>query len=676
MITRILSAGILIWAMMASSQVQDLQVEFRKGKTYITFTEEAGSGKFFRLYRSTSPITDVGDMAALVDIPDSSGYDKRYHEYHIITDSGVALAEGTGLFVYTPKGIADAYYAVTVVTGAAENKTLVAGENVLSAPVHEEYWQWPAGVLRAFYNNQGNNTWRFFYWFDYFDWNNAYDYYGDYYVACINGYGSAWGPHQAGTRVPLVLGLHSHHQTAYEYPPDGANNIGIGLQPRSQALPFNFQTWWYGWAKGWHFRNPEAGDSALNTPVKGDTIVNYAEMKIEMFIHAVINDPRFHVDTNRIYVGGASMGGTGTLTNAVHNPQIYAAASACVPAIKMEYCGYFNGMSGAVNRWGLAQDSLTARNGVNIWDWNDAGWVVGHNAKEDFPPFIISSGVQDGGMPLWMQRWFYRNCTKSRQSVFGIWENIGHACTSEEILAGGMYRFKRNEAMPVFTNASQDDNYGLMGPDTSIPQTGSVLIDSVGRTNGYLDWSSSLHRLALEGDSLIDGADSLRMTFVTSRESTTADITLRRVQRFPVTEGLSYDWKNFSTATGSAIASGTATLDTNGLLTVPSFLVLTTGSRLLVTLTNGSIAGRLPGISRVTTLGVQPNPFHSGTVISCAQRISSAVVFDIRGNRVASFNPGAERFSWNAAGRPAGIYMAVVKTARGETLRKRVILLK
>lgn len=667
------------------AQVRDLNAEFKGGKTYITWTEEQGTTTTYNLYRSKTPITSVSGLTPVANIRDSSSYDFGWKRFHVIRDTAAPLSDSTGLFVYTPKETTDAYYAVTSVQGDVENTTLVSGDNALSSPVREEYWQWPLGVLREIRNQYEGPSYHFYYWMDYEDWNNDYIYYGDWYT--VFGRPDDMARMAGGERMPLNVGLHSAWQDGYSAPPGhccGTSGNGPGMGFRSHALPFNNQTWWYGWPKGWKYKNPPS-DSSLADPVKGDTIVNYAEMRIQAYIHAALQMTQIKVDTDRIYMSGTSMGGSGTLINAVHFPDIFAAVEAQVPAVKFEYCWYFGS---AANKYGAKADSLTARNGIYIYDWNDAAWMVGRNARKDFPVFLVSGGGNaDGGMPLFMHRWFFRNCTKSKQAVFGLWEDIGHANATQAIhTSQGVQRFRRNEVVPVFTNASRDDNYGQYGPDTTIPPTGTVDFDSVGRINGYIDWTSSLHDMGLPNDSLIDSPDTLAMTFKvnntpclncvhTNRESTLVDITPRRVQRFPVTEGLSYTWQNISTSTGAIIASGTATPDTNGLLTVPSFLILSTGSRLVITLEGGT-PNEVVRASRTAGFSVSPNPFNASTLINLSCNAASVTVTDVRGVRVAGLAPRLGGFAWNAAGCPAGVYIVCVKTVKGEMLRKKVTLLK
>lgn len=673
----------LLTVIPAMGQVSGLKAEFRKGKTFITFTEEAGPGKTFNLYRSHSPITSVADIAPVVNIPDSSSYDKRYKFYHIITDSGPRLEDGTGLFVYTPKESAAVYYAVTVVTGSTEDKTLTAGENTLSEAVAEQYWPWPSPVIDTVIHRYEGTIWKCFFWQDYFDWNNNYDYYGDmYYVQFSPQYKADMAQ---GIPAPVTVGLHGAGGEAFLEPSGYPNYSAVCITLRDHPLAAGY-AWWYGWSNG------------SVPPVKGDTIINYKERQIRQYIQALRNDPAMCIDTNRIYISGGSMGGSGAILNGAHGSEFFAAVEGIAPAIKFEYCWYFASGGYDTVHYGAKRDSLTARNGVNIYNWNDAGWVVGNHPTWDFPVFILGGSSSDGGMPLWMERWMYRNCAKSKVPVFGSWCDCAHAGPSPSV-PGGMYRFKRNEVVPAFRNASHDDNYGLNGPDTNSPPEqifpGDIITDSTGQMNGYIDWSSSLHDLGLPNDNIIDNEDTLSITFkaidsmrmegltcYTPHESTFVDITPRRIQNFPVVVGNAYHWTCVSVASGVIMDSGIIVPDSLGFLTVPGFLVLKSGSRLVIT-SGGPMAMKSETSSPSSVLTASPDPFNPSTEIRFSlfkEGVVRLTVYGIDGRLVSTlcnhgFARGNHRISWNARTLAAGVYIVEMR-AKGLRAQKRITLLK
>ncbi|MBL8025829.1 MAG: T9SS type A sorting domain-containing protein [Fibrobacteres bacterium] len=672
---------ILFLAVSLYPAVTGLKANFSKGKTYVTFNEESGGNHTYNVYRSKSAITNVADMVPYTNLRDSSSYDYGWRRYWAVTDTGPLLNSGIGLLVYTPKETSDVYYAVTIVRNGVEDKTITVGENSTAQAVHEEWWKWPLGVLqeidtKSYYEA---SNYKYYFWMDYDDWNHDYCYYGDLFALGVNY--RVQNSMNSGSPQPLSVSLHSAFQDGYSSAVSSGNSTAAAILGfRSHALPFNNQTWWFGWSKTWKFKNPPT-DSSLNRPAKGDTIVNYAEMRIMAYIHSILGENRFKIDTNRMYLSGVSMGGSGTLINAVHKPNFFAAVKGIVPAVKFQYCWYF---SAVPNHWGLQSDSLTARNGIYIYDWNDAGWMIGRDATVTMTPMLIASGVKDSGMPLWMHRWLYFNCAKSKQGVFGLWKNVGHDIIGDEPLSGGMMRFKRNEWYPAFVNASRDDEYGQSHPDKNSPPAGtlpftSMAHDTAGTMNGYLDWSSSLHDLALANDSLVDCPDSLMITMKTSRESTLVDITPRRVQKFPIVKGSNYVWQNYSTANSALISEGKFSPDTNGLLTVPRVLILTSGSRLLIKREGGTDAEIKTSENLRMLITATPNPFTNNTTFNFSASVKTVSVFDLRGRCVLKLSEKeikGNSYFWNAKQLSAGVYSVVGKAKDNTILKTRITLLK
>jgi len=197
-----LKAIILLLTLVCSSAVAvtNLKAEFRGGKTFITFIEDANAVIRYNLYRSETPITAVTGLAVLVNLAYGSGRDPNFGTAHVITDLGAPLPLRTGLFVYTPKASKSAYYAVTPVNNSVEDKTLTAGVNVIIAPVQEEYWKAPLGVLTQI---KDSTFYIYYYWMDYSAWPNSREYYGNFYNIAVEA--SVRGK----TGVPLYVYLHA-----------------------------------------------------------------------------------------------------------------------------------------------------------------------------------------------------------------------------------------------------------------------------------------------------------------------------------------------------------------------------------------------------------------------------------------------------------------------------------
>ena len=68
-----------------------------------------------------------------------------------------------------------------------------------------------------------------------------------------------------------------------------------------------------------------------------------------------------------------------------------------------------------------------------------------------------------------------------------------------------------------------------------------------------------------------------------------------------------------------------------------------------------------------------PNPFNPVVVMGPAVAVS---IVDVKGALCEKLLSNSDRFTWNAGGRPAGVYLACVKEKSGKTLYKRIVLAK
>ncbi|OGJ90578.1 MAG: hypothetical protein A2268_06390 [Candidatus Raymondbacteria bacterium RifOxyA12_full_50_37] len=652
------------------STPSDLKAEFRKGKTFITFTEDSGA-QSYNIYRSENEIAHVHGLAPLANIPKGSSYDSRYGFYHVVEDLGQPLSANTGLFVYTPKQDNSAYYAITSVTNGSEDTNIISGTNSLVSPEDEEYWQWPCGVLRSKYNS--NTYYFYYYWMDYFDWPHAYEYYGDHFVV-----GEAVIL-RGKQDVPLELYLHGAGSTLYDTSNPGLKNDRLTMRLQNHCnLPYHLcQSWWYGVSN--HYSEHELQH--------GDTIVGYDEMRIVYYTQSLKNDPRFSIDTNRIYLSGGSMGGFGTYHTSFHNPDIWAAIRPNIAA--RGFHSWYHSVW--YDFYGPESLNLTARNGVNIYNWMDETWIAEQNIGRDFPPIVNSHGSTDGISNMRMHRCLYRKFAGTRHGIWGKWFNLSHdnSILSDTVLSGGYMRFRKNELYPVFSNASQDDDYGQFDPDTSdlvFTGTPALQCDSAGLMNGYIDWTSSLHDMGLSNDDLIDCADSISITMRSSRPNTVVDVTPRRVQDFIIRGGDAYNWRNIDVVSGNNLASGIAIADENGLITVDSLMVSETGNRLIITCNGGCsavVAGR-QSKDMDDALSVSPNPFNPVVKITLSNNKltvnnGALAVYSVDGKIVHRQIANNEQFLtgifWNAAGFPSGIYMVCLKIGN-KNYNTTVMLLK
>ena len=592
-----LTTGILIVLIAASSitraGVTHLKAECRKGKTYVTFTQTP-EGKLYRVYRSTEKIRAVADMKPVATLDDTSSREPHHGWQHIISDKGQPLDKKTGLFVYTPKKDEQAYYAVTV----DDHENIAPGVNALAEPVAETQLEWPGAVLREIKKDRRGLVHVFYYWMDHADWNHAAEYYGHYFVV--------WVPETLKGKAgnPLITNLHSASgastpgATGVELP-RFRNAVSVATSDtyrRSPVKSYVGSTGWSGYTNNFKKHRPK----------QGDVVVGYTELRVVAYTHAVMADPRFGIDPNRVYLRGSSMGGMGTLFIGSHYPDLWASMRANVAPIfrgnseprdwgdvKKRWASPGEWLRGA-SLFGPRDLGLTLANGVRAYDWYSISWMARNRLDTDLPPLVHSHASKDWKRAMRLNRNLYRAFAETRRGVWGLWVDKGHGrhghhAYGHAVVPGGFMRFLKNEMYPAFSNASKDDDYGQKDQDKRafIGATGDkdpLKFDAAGVMNTYIDWTSKLHDMGLADDDLVDAKDRIAITMKSGRPDTMADVTPHRVQNFVIEPGKACPWKNVDVATGKLVASGEVTADKRGLITVRAFAISKTGNRLIVTL--------------------------------------------------------------------------------------------
>ncbi|MBL8027843.1 MAG: T9SS type A sorting domain-containing protein [Fibrobacteres bacterium] len=659
---------IVIIFQVSSSTVTDIKAEFRKGKTYLTWQEESDKSKSYRVYVSVSPINTIRGLKSIATVRCSSAYDGRYNHYHVIKDFGSPLTIGTGLFVNTPKSKGDRYYAVTTVSSGVEDSAVIQGSNATLSPVTEEYWQWPGAVIVSA-DSGYSYGFIMYYWMDYADWMHGRDYYGDFFRLCKH------SSVKTSTKpIPLSVGLHgSSSNSGWQLPSASCQTGFYKIVLRDHGIPD--QTYWYGLSN--HY-----GEHALQA---GDTIVNYTEMRILNYIMAIAKEPSWNVDTNRIYIGGSSMGGGGTFMTSFHNPGVFAAIS---PSLALVEYGYW-GETQFVGKFGTRSLGLTSRNGENIWDHTSIPFLLKKYPLSDYPPVVSGIGSKDPKMSMRLYRWLYKVFAETKYGIWGAWGNFGHSTGSYDNI--NYERFKRNELYPAFANASNDDNYGQYDADTlhTATENDSLYLrcDSAGNMNAQIDWVSSLHAInTLSGNNtLIDNVDTIGISFTTSKVKTSVDITPRRIQNFIVDTRHKYNWINKDLATGQIVASGTITPDVNGLLTVRQFEINGTGNRLIITRGNEVSGETKWSEEKGRELTVSPNPFNPATTIKLpamgrsAKGYATVTIISPDGRII--FTKSYQKttlqhgISWDGSKHSSGVYIISMKVD-GVSYKRAISLIK
>ena len=232
-------------------------------------------------------------------------------------------------------------------------------------------------------------------------------------------------------------------------------------------------------------------------------------------------------DKNRIYLEGQSMGGDGAVYHSIVNGDLFAATYAQVPRLMPD---------------------------VHIK-------LV--NKTADMPPLFSYWALQDGkNFKATAEIPFSKAMKKNHQGYYCRWGNHGHSTpkdimkiyNADTVPPGGLYRFKKNEAFPVFTNCSSDNDFGQREAVTNMQ----------GQINLNIDWNSELHPLGINNEKRVDTATKFAMSFK-AIEDCTADITFRRIQLFEGKVGEKIRFIN-TDSNSKVLQKGSVTVSESGLI--------------------------------------------------------------------------------------------------------------
>ena len=282
--------------------------------------------------------------------------------------------------------------------------------------------------------------------------------------------------------------------------------------------------WWWG---GMH-----AGDAGLIKKNSGGNPTP-AEKRVMDTVKWVIG--KYGIDPDRVYLCGNSMGGSGTLGIGVRNGDVFAAIKANVPA----------GIEHVSNRMYFPPQTVPG------------------SMKIPDPPVVIDYSAQNDKWSFGHER-FVKAMNDRKYALYFYWGPFGHANNSAAIMkvndlinSVDWLSLRRNEAYPVFANASCNDRH---------PWPDDLTSKAAGQVNAFFRWKNiSDTKDKLEMSLFLAGPSELKTTFAIPGEAT-ADVSLRRIQNLQIKPCEAYKW-----AYGAAKGEGKA--DAEGLVTIPGLKI-------------------------------------------------------------------------------------------------------
>jgi hypothetical protein len=303
-------------------------------------------------------------------------------------------------------------------------------------------------------------------------------------------------------------------------------------------LPNRGNDWWYGCCDQY-------------PTVTSGTVVNYTERYLLALVDWV--KANYAVNTNRVYLQGGSMGGTGSVSFGLRHPEVFAAIRATVPQVnpKLLESGF---RSHFAMIWGNADTNLPSSDDGGVWDrMNMAAYAASHS--EDLPFLKVENSKNDFTLPWTQIPQFYRALNNTRHGFISAWGQGGHVQSGtglpSEYLSWDVFaKVVRNSSYVVVSNSSANDD----------PGNGDVLDgDPVGQMNCGYDWT-------IQADTPQEWKARIRYT---PGRSVRADISARRLQQFHFTQGQQLNYLLEDEATHATIASGTVSAERDNFFVIP-----------------------------------------------------------------------------------------------------------
>ena len=558
----------------------DLTALRRSGQTFLTW-QEIGSSNGYHVYRSNSPINsnNLSNATRITDrwgpLDNNTSRNRfggpRVPANFVISDLASPLSDNTGLFVYTtqPGDSSVAYYAVTSINSTGNESTLIT----LDSPLNESVAN-PTDVLTASVNQGRGRIYTQF--MDYSNWNptlNGYTY--NYAVALPANYNPS-------VSYPLMLELHAYFETFKAPPASEFNTPVITLLPHDPGPNVGTRhSWWYGYARDHDYSNG-------GLPTSGQ-IENFTEQRVMRAIDSVIANPGFNVDANRVHAFGHSMGGSGALSFGMRYGSIISGVYASEPMTNYAESDVFIGE--LLDLWGTQSSDLRITNsgphsndiqayqGVRVWDWMNHQKQLLDRRADDMAFLMTFHGKQDRVIDWQTQGRPIANALNNGSRGFAA-RNLGaisHTWVGFVSVNTSLFGF------------GFDDDFAWKYPlDLSFPSIqnasgSSPLAPANSGDDAYntsIEWATPQTPFAA---SIIDTSSQYVISLRSTAGTQTANVTPRRTQAFDPSPGQQCSWSAVNNNNAATIGSGSATADSDSLITISGVSIVTgSGTRLSV----------------------------------------------------------------------------------------------
>lgn len=323
--------------------------------------------------------------------------------------------------------------------------------------------------------------------------------------------------HSAKTALDCTLTIGNHD--IYRVPDDFYGIFVDCFQNRDAD-------WWWGGRR--------ADELEINDQNAERAAAEYQPVEKRIFDEIAWVLEKYAIDADRVYLCGNSMGGSGTLGLGLRNGHIFAAVKANVPA--------------------------------GIWHAYDRLQLGEEDAPEGMadPPICLDYSAPNDNWSAHHEALF-DGVEARKYSYIVYWGNFGHENNDERVAKhNDLFKtfdwtsIRKNEAYPVFTNATTD---------SAIPWPERAENAPAGQRGAFFRWQNKMDSPEnFEMEIRLATAEELQSKLFDIPAESTADISLRRLQNFKAQPNEEIKWQFGSN-------SGVVRADKNGLITIPELSV-------------------------------------------------------------------------------------------------------
>lgn len=663
-----------------STPVTNINAVYRYGQVFVTW--DNNTSQFFIMYKSSSPILHGNQLQSAQNLGKVnywSAYNQHASRYLRIDSASSPLPNNKGLFVATSTSNGAYYYAVTTILNNVEDTSIIIGSNSLSLPVNEIVYDpkpvWQFDTLLT------QKTFNVFVWFATKVTSANYPR-----MTTAGTYPLNFAIIKKGTQSPHPITFWMRSSVDHFLQPaiwgtGDTNEWIISIDDYNPHPSDNgIATMYYGYHENYDLF------SANPNPIPGTGIIyNYTSALVSHTVNwALKNLP---LDSTRTYMTGFSLGAIGSVFNSLMLPSKIAAIFLYGPLFNAAPGVSTNpGIINIMNRlYGTYQTNLFTNEGMRRNERLNVNYLLSLNRLNSLPIIYSFCGKNDINVGWAEKITFYDTLNVLGHGGYHFWSSGAHfeifnsnpwKIASQPINFQFFTRYRTNLSYPAFSNCSANDN-----PGNGTPTNG----DSIGQINGHLDWNDDIidtlnkWEITLKTKELITVYDTLD-----APDSCTADVTLRRLQKFNPSVGHLIQWTN--TKNNVVMQQGTFTY-TGGLITIPNVKIYKLTNKLsLINETIGikNINGTVP--EKYLLYQNYPNPFNAVTsikfqVASVGQSSQTVTlkVFDLLGREVATLvneklQPGTYEVKFDAGNLSSGIYFYKLKTENFTETRKLILI--